>query len=78
MGIELAIERHYRDPTRRNILVLGNSQIGEGFSAQIADAASARGDSKAHFVNGSIPGTTPRVWDYRVTVRVHDPKGDPL
>ena len=69
VGAEMAI-RYFRDPTRRNILVLGNSQIGEGFSAQIADAAS--GDPALHFVNGSAPGTTPRVWDY--LLRKVDPK----
>jgi hypothetical protein len=42
--------------------VLGNSQIGEGFSAQVADLAAARPD--LHFVNGSIAGTTPRLWHY--------------
>jgi hypothetical protein len=60
-GAELAI-RHYYEPARKNILVLGNSQIGEGFSAQDADDASGRGD--LHFINGSVAGTTPRVWYY--------------
>jgi len=69
VSAEMAI-RYYRDPTRHNVLVLGNSQIGEGFSAQIADAAS--GDPTLHFVNGSAPGTMPRVWDY--LLRKVDPK----
>ncbi len=53
---------HYYDASRRNILVLGTSQVGEGFSATIADATGSRPD--LHFVNGAIPGTTPRVWNY--------------
>lgn len=57
----LTIE-HYRDPTRHNILVLGDSQIGEGLSARSADAASGR--DELHFINGSIPGTKPRDWFY--------------
>ena len=56
-----AIRKFYL-PGKKNILVLGNSQIGEGFSARIADAASGRDD--LHFINGSDAGTTPRVWNY--------------
>ena len=63
---------HFRDPARRNILVLGDSRIGEGFSAKVADAASGRDD--LHFVNGSIPGTMPRVWYY--LLRAMDPDAD--
>src|SRR5262249_36217779 len=57
------------DPKRRNILVLGNSQVGEGFSVALADASSGRAD--LHFVNGAIPGTSPRVWYY--LLRALDP-----
>ncbi len=53
---------HYYDTARKNVLVLGNSQVGEGFSAALADEASARPD--VHFLNGSIAGTTPRLWNY--------------
>lgn len=49
-------------PGKRNILVLGDSRIGEGFSMPLADAAANRAD--LHFINGSIAGTTPRVWNY--------------
>lgn len=52
----------YRDPARKNVLVLGNSQIGDGLSMRIADAASARND--LHFINGAVPGTRPRDWFY--------------
>ena len=58
----LALIRHDTDPARRNILVLGNSQIGEGFSWPTADAAADR--SELHFVNGAVAGTTPRLWNY--------------
>jgi hypothetical protein len=64
--------RHFRDPARKNILVLGNSKIGEGFSALIADATSGRSD--LHFVNGSVAGTTPRSWYY--LLRKVDPDAD--
>jgi len=49
-------------PDRRNVLVLGNSQIGEGFSQELADTATA--GSGLHFINAAIPGTDPRVWYY--------------
>ncbi len=57
----LTIRREY-EPERRNVLVLGNSRIAEGFSAQVADSSSGRSD--LHFINGSIGGTTPRTWYY--------------
>lgn len=46
----------------RNILVLGNSRVGEGFSAALADKASGRPD--VHFINGAVAGSTQRVWYY--------------
>ncbi len=61
VGAELVI-RKYHEPTRKNVLVLGNSQIGEGFSAKLADMAAQRPD--LHFINGSVAGTSPRVWNY--------------
>ena len=64
--------RHLRDPARKNVLVFGNSQIGEGFSARTADEASGRPD--LHFINASVPGTSPRVWNY--ILREVDPNGD--
>lgn len=50
------------DPARKNIVVLGNSQVGEGFSERIADAQAHRPD--LHFINGAVAGTSPRVWNY--------------
>lgn len=58
----VAAIRHYTDPKHRNVLVLGNSQIGEGFSWPTADAT--LGEGNLHFVNGSVAGTTPRLWSY--------------
>jgi hypothetical protein len=62
--------RHYFDPARRNVLVLGNSQVGEGFSFPVAETALGR--DRLHFINGSIAGTLPRVWNY--LLRKVDPK----
>lgn len=64
--------KHDTDPARRNILVLGNSQIGEGFSWPIADATVD--DKQLHFVNGAVAGTTPRLWNY--LLREVDPHAD--
>ena len=67
----MTIRRDY-EPERRNILVLGNSRIGEGFSAQVADSTSSRSD--LHFINGSVAGTTPRGWYY--LLRTIDPEAN--
>jgi hypothetical protein len=53
---------HDIDPARKNVVVFGNSQIGEGFSQRLADAEARRPD--LHFINGAVAGTTPRVWYY--------------
>lgn len=49
---------------RRIVLVLGDSRIGEGFSAQAATAVADRLDPSIAFANGSVGGTSPRVWNY--------------
>jgi len=64
--------RHLYDPQRKNVVVLGNSQIGEGFSGQLAEASSGRTD--LHFINAAIAGSSPRVWDY--VLRAADPRTD--
>ncbi|MBS0591642.1 MAG: hypothetical protein JSR65_13540 [Proteobacteria bacterium] len=69
---DLQFIRKYTHPAAKNILVLGNSQIGEGFSAPTADQAV--GASGLHFVNGAIAGTSPRVWNY--LLREIDPASD--
>jgi len=52
------LETAYR-PGTRTVLVLGDSRIGEGFSGP---RASEGGD--LHFINLSVPGSTPRTWYY--------------
>jgi len=59
-------------PYRRNVLVLGNSRIGEGFSQQLADQATQ--GSGLHFLNAAIPGTDLRAWYY--LLRRIDPQAD--
>ena len=57
----MLLEREYR-PDARNVLVFGDSRIGEGFSAKLAGEAA--GSGTIHFVNVSVPGSTPRTWYY--------------
>ena len=47
-----------------HVLVLGDSQMGEGFSAQIADAAGKQ--SGWQFFNAAVGGSSPRCWYYMV------------
>ena len=47
-------------PDRRNVLVIGDSRIAEGFS-QVTANQTAAGDH-LNFVRLGLPGTTPRVW----------------
>lgn len=61
VGSTMLINRETKT-NAHNILVLGNSKIGEGFSATLANQASARPD--LHFVNGAVAGSTPRIWYY--------------
>jgi hypothetical protein len=56
-------------PTRLpEVLVIGDSRIGVGFSARIAEAAL---DKRVRFWNFGMAGTTPRVWYY--ALRAADP-----
>lgn len=57
---------------RRNVLLLGNSQIGEAFSTRLAAQNASEGS--LHFVNGSIAGSDPRVWYH--LLREFDPDAD--
>ena len=45
----------------RRVLVLGDSRMGEGFSAKLCDEL---GQSDPRWFNASVPGSTPRVWSY--------------
>ena len=49
-------------PGMKNILVLGDSRIGEGFSAILANRTAHH--QGFHFVGLGLPGTTPRAWYY--------------
>lgn len=55
----MVVERQYRADLR-NVLVLGDSRVGEGFSAQ----AAAGDDASINFINLAVPGSTPRLWYY--------------
>ena len=61
VGSTMLIKRETKADSS-NILVLGNSKIGEGFSGRLADQASGRPD--LHFINGAVAGSTPRIWYY--------------
>src|SRR5580704_8188084 len=68
-GFESAIAqfRQFRSDSRRDILVLGDSRIYSGLDPSAASAASGT----LRFVNGGVPGTTPRCWPF--FVRAIDP-----
>ncbi len=57
---------------RRNVLVLGNSKVGEALAPIQADATVA--GSGLHFVNGFIPGSDLRIWYY--LLREIDPQAN--
>lgn len=61
VGSTMLIKRETKTDSR-NILVLGNSTIGEGFSGPLADQAAGRPD--LHFINAGVAGSTPRIWYY--------------
>jgi hypothetical protein len=61
MMTRLAAVSAYR-PEARNIVVIGDSRIGEGFSSRIANQI-----GEAHginFIHLGVAGSTPRVWKY--------------
>jgi hypothetical protein len=62
--VELLLEEARQHPASpdRSILVVGDSRIGEGFSAKVADRFA--GDGSLQFVNGAAAGSTPRSWYY--------------
>ncbi|HVW87335.1 MAG TPA: hypothetical protein VHB50_21760 [Bryobacteraceae bacterium] len=61
--------RHTIPPRPPEVLVIGDSRIAEGFSARVAEDTV---ESKVHFTNLGMPGTSPRVWYY--TLRDADPE----
>jgi hypothetical protein len=64
-------ERHRAPSGRKEVLVIGNSRMAEGFSAKLANEYK-RDDYQ--FFNFSVPGATERVWYYMV--RDVDPHRD--
>ena len=63
------VEAEYR-PDMHNVLVIGDSRIGEGFSPVLANQI---GHPKGiNFVRLGLAGTTPRVWHY--VLRTIDPQ----
>ncbi|WP_029002833.1 hypothetical protein [Azorhizobium doebereinerae] len=56
----------------KSILVIGDSRIGEGFSAKLADAEAVRSGASVTFTSGGVAGTTPRVWYYLLR-QIRDP-----
>jgi hypothetical protein len=63
------LERRPRDPAR-DIAVLGDSRIAEGFAAAVARQLAPQ----YVWINSSVPGTGPRVWYY--LLREVDPDAD--
>ncbi len=53
--------RHTPRPKNPDVMVLGDSRIGEGFSARAASEAIG---GKIHFENFGMAGSSPRVWYY--------------
>jgi hypothetical protein len=60
VGLLLAAQRRQPPSPANAVLVLGDSRIGEGFSATIANQTAP----DLAFVNASISGSTPRSWYY--------------
>jgi len=64
-SVAQAIDNIQHIPTNQKaILVMGDSRIEEGFSAKIATGEAARAGLPYVFANGSVGGTTQRVWFY--------------
>ncbi len=61
--------RDFRSDRRTDVLVLGDSRIYSGLDPKAASAASG-----LRFLNGGVPGTTPRCWPF--FVRAIDPHAD--
>ncbi|MGA2760087.1 MAG: MBOAT family protein [Candidatus Cybelea sp.] len=64
----IAQQRAFRDDPRRDVLVLGDSRIYSGLNPQAASQAAG----SLRFLNGGVPGTTPRCWPF--FVRAIDPQ----
>src|ERR1700722_8475469 len=47
-----------------SVVVIGDSRIGEGFSAKLATEEAERSGSNVTFTNAAVAGTDPRAWFY--------------
>ncbi len=63
----IAQQQAFRGDPRRDVLVLGDSRIYSGLNPQ----AASRAAGTLRFLNGGVPGTTPRCWPF--FVRAIDP-----
>lgn len=54
-------DHDYRNGAR-NVLVIGDSRVGEGFSPGVANTVGEK--HGVNFIRIGMPGTTPRVWKY--------------
>ena len=72
-AFEAAIARlnDLRTDPQRDVLVLGDSRVYSGLDPTVATQASA---GRLRFLDGSVPGTTPRCWFF--FVRAVDPDAD--
>ncbi|HEY5427009.1 MAG TPA: MBOAT family protein [Candidatus Tumulicola sp.] len=72
-AFEAAIARllAVRADPRRDVLVLGDSRVYSGLDPAVATAAAG---GRLRFLDGSVPGTTPRCWFF--FDRAIDPKAD--
>ncbi len=64
----IAQSKAFRGDPRRDVLVLGDSRVYSGLDPAAASAAGGR----LRFLNGGVPGTTPRCWPF--FVRAIDPQ----
>jgi hypothetical protein len=62
--------RHRIVAGKKNIVVIGDSRVSEGFSPEIANASIRRTD--VNFIQSGIPGSSPRAWFY--FLRTVDPQ----
>jgi alginate O-acetyltransferase complex protein AlgI len=65
----IAQSRAFEDDPRRDVLVLGDSRIYSGLDPREASAAAG---GSLRFLNGGVPGTTPRCWPF--FLRAIDPQ----
>lgn len=60
-----ALDNIRRLPTsKRGVVVMGDSRIGEGFSASVATRAAGEAGSDLVFASGGVSSSLPRVWYY--------------